>query len=417
MAAPAAMRRPISPAIQSASSGPVAKASRRTGRSVRKAALRPQRLADAGPDLQAIRVVEADQPMARREDRREGAVVASQDDVADARVALRELEDVADRGAAERVDGLIVVADDRDVVVAFREQRHEFRLRPVRVLELVDEDVAEPVLDLLARGRRLAQQPQRKVDLVAEIDEPGRVQQLLVARVRAGQLLLAGREVSGHVRSGPIRLRGRVSGRGDRRLRRLGRDREPIRVREIVRRIDVLVLAAAEEPGERREEPRGIAERAVAVQFEVEQVFAQEDHGLRARQHAHVRGQPQFERELADDAIPEGMEGGDRAVRVAVRHELIDAQLHLVRGLVREREGENLRWLRAMRRDQPRDAAGDDLRLARPGAGDHEHRALAVRDGAPLFHVEPAEERIHAGRRGWRRLRSRPMCRSAQTGS
>ena len=63
-----------------------------------------------------------------------------------------ELEDVLDRGAAEGIDRLVVVTDDGDVAVRLGEGRHERGLRPVRVLELVDEDVAVAPGDQAARA-------------------------------------------------------------------------------------------------------------------------------------------------------------------------------------------------------------------------------------------------------------------------
>jgi CBS-domain-containing membrane protein len=64
---------------------------------------------------------------------------------------------------------------------------------------------------------------------------------------------------------------------------------------------------------------------------------------LGARQHPHVGRQPELERELADQAVAEGVERRDRGVRVAVRDELVDAERHLLGRLVRERQGEDLR--------------------------------------------------------------------------
>ena len=126
-------------------------------------------------------------------------------------------------------------------------------------------------------------------------------------------------------------------------------------------------------------------------------MLAQEDHRLRPRQHPHVRRQPELERELADDPVAERVERGDGAVRVAVRHQLVDAELHLVRGLVGERQGQDLGRFRAPRGDQPGDPTGDDLGLAGPGPGDDEEGPLAVGDGAALLQVEPAQERLEAG--------------------
>ena len=52
--------------------------------------------------------------------------------------------------AAKRIDRLKLVADDRDVVVLRGHQFHDLRLKLVRVLVLVDHDVAILVRDLFA---------------------------------------------------------------------------------------------------------------------------------------------------------------------------------------------------------------------------------------------------------------------------
>src|SRR5215210_5384343 len=157
--------------------------------------LRAEPLRQAASDLQAIRVVEPDEPVRRVKDRRERPVVATQHDRSRRPVAVLELEDVADGGAAKLVDGLIVVADDGDVAMRLREQCDELRLRAIGVLELVDEDVAEAALKLLPNRWRIADEPQRERDLVAEVDEPVRGEQLLVAAVRPRELELAARRL------------------------------------------------------------------------------------------------------------------------------------------------------------------------------------------------------------------------------
>ena len=116
-----------------------------------------QLLADARSHLQPVRVVVPDQPVGRVQDRPVRAIVAPQDDLASSPVAILELEDVADRRAAEAVDRLIVVADDGHITVALGEQRDEFGLGTVGVLELVDEHKAKTVLEDLACCRRGAQ--------------------------------------------------------------------------------------------------------------------------------------------------------------------------------------------------------------------------------------------------------------------
>ena len=59
------------------------------------------------------------------------------------REGVLELHDVAQVGAAEAVDRLVAVADDRDVAVATGEQQDELVLGDVGVLVLVDENVLE----------------------------------------------------------------------------------------------------------------------------------------------------------------------------------------------------------------------------------------------------------------------------------
>ncbi len=65
----------------------------------------------------------------------------------------REVEDVADRGGAERVDRLRVVADGGHAGAVGSEQRDDLRLDRVRVLVLVHEDVVEASSHAIARDR------------------------------------------------------------------------------------------------------------------------------------------------------------------------------------------------------------------------------------------------------------------------
>src|SRR5215212_11818405 len=94
------------------------------------------------------------------------------------------------------------------------------------------------------------------------------------------------------------------------------------------RRRDVFVPAAGEEGGERSQEAGRLSEGPVLLEAEFEQALAQEDDDLRPRQDADVRRKPQLEREFADEPVPEGVEGRDGRVRVPVRNELVDTELH-----------------------------------------------------------------------------------------
>lgn len=96
------------------------------------------------PELLGLAVhIVLDDGIGRREDVLRRAVVLLELDDRRLRVVLLEVHDVADIGAAPAVDGLVGIADDAEVVVARRENLRELVLRAVRVLILVDEDVAE----------------------------------------------------------------------------------------------------------------------------------------------------------------------------------------------------------------------------------------------------------------------------------
>ena len=72
-----------------------------------------------------------------------GAIVLLEADGRRLREIAFEIEDVAEVRAAPLVDRLVGIADDREVAVDFGEAANQQVLRPVRVLILVDHDVAE----------------------------------------------------------------------------------------------------------------------------------------------------------------------------------------------------------------------------------------------------------------------------------
>ena len=127
----------------------------------------------------------ADDRIGRLQDGLSAAVVLLQLDDTGAGELLGEVEDVADLGGAERIDGLGIVADDGEPLAAGTEQFEDFRLQPVGVLVLIDQDVIEAAADGLA-GVRVGQQLPPEEQQVVEIED---VLLLLAVGVRLEQPL------------------------------------------------------------------------------------------------------------------------------------------------------------------------------------------------------------------------------------
>ena len=336
-----------------------------------------QPLVESLPGFQPIRVVVADQPMRRVEDSLPAAVVVDQHDARRGRIRLTEAEDVAEGRAAEAVDALVVVADDRHVAVLGGQQLHDLPLRVVRVLELVDQDVPIPRALLVEDGRMLAQEAQREAHLVPEVDPVGRPHQLLVGGVRRRELGLGCGALGQRLVVGTRRRRiGQSASRGLVGLRR-----------------DVLVPQPADQRHQAREEARRVAQRAVSVERQLEQVLSQQDDLLRPAQHRGAIGQPGLEGVLPQQPVAERVERADPRVVVAVRDQPVDALEHLECGAIGERQRQDLGRLGPLLGDQPGDPAGDDRRLAGSRSGDDEERSVAMGHGLALARGQVGEQR------------------------
>ena len=68
--------------------------------------------------------------------------------------------------------------------------------------------------------------------------------------------------------------------------------------------------------------------------------------------------------------------------------------LHFLRGLVRERNGENLTGASPARFHEVRDAVREHPRLTGTGTGDHQERTAGVNDGGLLLRIEALNEAI-----------------------
>ena len=194
----------------------------------RRAAAKP--LVDSEARLETFRVL-GDEPVRRVEQALRRAAVLDEGHGGVVGIALPKTVEVAERPSAPREDRLIVVADHGDVVVRLSQKAEQLELRVVRVLELVDEDVAEARAQPRRRGGMLSQQLQREGDLIAEVDHAVAVLDARIRLVGRRELLMRRRVVSFDVG---------VEGVPHRVAKRL-------RIRDVGFRRHVLVARASEE--------------------------------------------------------------------------------------------------------------------------------------------------------------------------
>ena len=123
-------------------------------------------------------------------------VLLQSNDVLHVELAL-EVGHVADVRAAEAVDRLIVVADREERVALSGQELQPAVLQPVRVLELVDQDVAEARLIVRAQHFVSLQQLVAPEQQLREIDHALLAALLVVGGVElaraAAELVVAGR--------------------------------------------------------------------------------------------------------------------------------------------------------------------------------------------------------------------------------
>ena len=129
-----------------------------------------------------------------------GAVVLLEGDRRGAREVALEIEDVGDVGATEGVHRLIGISDREHVSVLVGEQLQEPVLRVIRVLVLVDEDVAERLLPALTRLGEALEDVDREHQQIVEVDGVRAEELALVELVHLGDGLVVERGDPGHVR-------------------------------------------------------------------------------------------------------------------------------------------------------------------------------------------------------------------------
>ncbi|MDH6590726.1 hypothetical protein M2165_000615 [Variovorax sp. TBS-050B] len=312
---------------------------------------------------QALLVV-ADELVGRIEDVAVAAVVLLQLDLVLHVELAHEVRHVAHARAAEGVDALVVVAHGdhavgtrheaaRDGVA--REHLDPGVLQAVGVLELVDQDVAEAALVVLAHRLVVAQQLVAAQHQFAEVDHAFALALLLVELVELDFLAVvvaADLDVAG--------AQAVFLGAGDEPLRLLGR---------IAFVVDVELL---HEPLDRRE-----------LVLRVEDL-----EGRRQVRELPVRAQ---------EAVAQAVEGADpHAAHVHGQHRREPGH-HFLRGLVGEGHGEDAAGRDLAGLQQPSDAGGEHPGLARAGAREDECVARGQRDRSALLRVQVLQQRQFRG--------------------
>ena len=309
-----------------------------------------------------------------------GPVVLHQRDRGDVGERLLELEDVGDVGASEAVDRLVPIAHDGDVAVLLGQLDDQLVLDLVGVLVLVDEDVGKALAVVGEHVGVAAEQLDGVEEDVVEVHGAGPEQAGLVLAVDVGELALG-------EGAGPVGVLV---------------DEHVV----VLRRADLGVHRAGRQLlGVQVQVPQDVAGEADGVGLVVDRERGREADGIRvAAQDAHAgrveRGHPHLLGHRADEGA--------------------DAGLHLVGGLVGEGDGQDLERADALLLDEPGDAPGEDPRLARAGAGEHEQRPAEVGDRLLLGRVQAIEqgraERAGAGTDAVGRLGEQLVRRLARQG-
>ena len=256
-----------------------------------------------------------------------------------------EVVDVLGRGAAEAVDGLVVVGHRCHVAVAGHQQPQEQALGEARVLELVDEHVAVAVGEPVAHVCVGAQEAEAVQHEVADVERPRVGQHPLVGAVELGELALA-RAVPGQ-------------GRGP---------------RGVVVRRHQLVLEAVDPLDDRAERRARVAAQVVVAQRQLVDPLEQHRQAVGGAHGGGERVEPGLERLVAQEPGAEAVEGGHGQLLVGAVEPILELRAQAVGGSRGEAQDEQ-RLRRRAAAHEVHEPLGQHRRLARAGAAQHEQRA------------------------------------------
>ena len=275
------------------------------------------------------------------------AVVLLQPDQLRAGIVALEGGHVAHVGATEGVDGLVVVAHSEQRGPTAGQQRQPAVLQVVGVLELVDEDVPEALLVVLAQRLVALQQLIGTQQQLGKVHHALALALLVVGAVQLGQPAAVG-VMAGHVGGAQAGLLAAVD--------------------EVLDRLGLELLVIDVEPAQ---QPLDGAQLVGAV------------HDLEAGRQAGVT------MVCAQQPVAQPVEGSHpHGARIGPHQHGSQARHHLARGLVGEGHGHDFGRRALPGPDQPRDAGGEHAGLA--AAGPRQNQCMSAGDGdsSPLLWIE-----------------------------
>ena len=270
------------------------------------------------------------------------AVVFFELDDAGARKQRGKLQNIPHRGAPEAVDRLGVVAHGHDVVVRVGEQPHDVGLEPVGVLVFVHHDVAEGARQALGHVGVRVQQAAQVDQQVVVVEQAAFELVVAVVLVDAVELVQFGEQVR-KLRVEHVCHAGRL----------VGREAQHLGDRLFARKAARLLV----QPQPRTDQVDGVL--GVPAVENRERVGESEQRGI-----------------AAQDGMRERMERAARHPVAPAAQQRAGAGDHLFRGAARERQQQQAARVDALL-DHARDTEHERARLAAPGAGQHQHRAVA----------------------------------------
>ena len=277
-----------------------------------------------------------------------------------------EIENIANIGLTEPIDGLVGITNHTNIASGARQQQNEFVLYRVRVLILVDQNVLKAALPGLEHIRVTLKQLHGDAQQVIEVHGTGSLEPTLVLNENVADATLMG-GVSGRQEFGSGAAL--VFGCADRRVHRTWR---------VAFGVDVQIA----------QHVAGEADR-VGVVIDRERRWVPNGFGF-ATQDAHTR--------RVEGRYPHAL--GNRP------DQPFDPAPHFGRGLIGKGDRQDRKRRHAFFLDEPGNAVGKHPGLARPCAGDDQQRAGVVQHRFFLIGVQPVEDFNTHGSSFWRKWSS-----------